>query len=98
MTVDLTQHRREFLQNGLRRSELDPNPFKQFDRWFKQAEEMGVLEPSAMSLATTDGVDVSLRTVFLKFFDERGFVFYTNYGSKKAKQLAVNPHAALLSG
>jgi len=96
MTVDLTHHRHEFLQQGLSREALDGNPFKQFDAWFKQAEDLGVLEPSAMSLATSDGVDVSLRTVLLKFFNEQGFVFFTNYGSKKSKQIEVNPHAALM--
>jgi len=96
MTVDLTRHRHEFLQQGLSRNELDENPFKQFDHWFKQADELGVLEPSAMSLATSDGVNVGVRTVLLKFFNEQGFVFFTNYKSKKSKQIAVNPQAALL--
>lgn len=96
MTVDLTRHRHEFLQQGLSRKELDENPFKQFDHWFKQADELGVLEPSAMSLATSDGVNVGVRTVLLKFFNEQGFVFFTNYESKKSKQIAVNPQAALL--
>ena len=96
MTVDLTRHRHEFLQQGLSRQELHESPFKQFDYWFKQAEELGVLEPSAMSLATSDGVNVSVRTVLLKFFDEHGFVFFTNYESKKSKEVAINPHAALL--
>ncbi|MEE4291466.1 MAG: pyridoxamine 5'-phosphate oxidase [Cycloclasticus sp.] len=96
MTVDLTRHRHEFLQQGLSRNELDENPFKQFDHWFKQADELGVLEPSAMSLATSDGVNVGVRTVLLKFFNEQGFVFFTNYESKKSKHIAVNPQAALL--
>lgn len=96
MTVDLTHHRHEFLKSGLSRNELNECPFKQFEFWLKQAEEIGVLEPSAMSLATSDGVNVSLRTVFLKFFNEQGFVFFTNYGSKKSKQIEANPHAALL--
>jgi pyridoxamine 5'-phosphate oxidase len=96
MTVDLTRHRHEFLQQGLSRNELDENPFKQFDHWFKQADELGVLEPSAMSLATSDGVNVGVRTVLLKFFNEQGFVFFTNYESKKSKHIAVNPQVALL--
>jgi len=94
--MDLTHHRREFLQKGLRRADLDDNPFKQFELWFKQAEQEGVLEPSAMSLATTDGIDVTLRTVLLKYFDQQGFVFFTNYGSTKATQIIANPHVALL--
>ena len=96
MTVDLTRHRHEFLQQGLSRNELDENPFKQFDHWFKQADELGVLEPSAMSLATSDEVNVGVRTVLLKFFNEQGFVFFTNYESKKSKHIAVNPQVALL--
>jgi len=96
MTVDLTRHRHEFLQQGLNRKALDGNPFKQFDKWFTQADELGVLEPSAMSLATSDGVNVDVRTVLLKFFNEEGFVFFTNYESKKSKQMAINPQAALL--
>jgi len=96
MTVDLTRHRHEFLKQGLNRKELDGNPFKQFDKWFKQADELGVLEPSAMSLATSDGINVGVRTVLLKFFNEEGFVFFTNYESKKSKQIAINPQAALL--
>ncbi len=96
MTVDLTRHRHEFLQQGLNRKALDGNPFKQFDKWFTQADELGVLEPSAMSLATSDGVNVDVRTVLLKFFNEEGFVFFTNYESKKSKQIATNPQAALL--
>lgn len=96
MEIDLTHHRHEFLQAGLTRSELDVNPFKQFEQWFKQAEVAKVIEPSAMSLATSDGLDVTLRTVLLKYFDERGFVFFTNYSSNKSKQIEANPHVALL--
>ncbi len=94
--MDLSHHRHEFLQQGLRRSDLDADPFKQFELWFKQAEQEGVFEPSAMSLATTDGIEVSIRTVLLKYFDHQGFVFFTNYASKKAKQITLNAHVALL--
>ncbi|PHS24845.1 MAG: pyridoxamine 5'-phosphate oxidase [Methylophaga sp.] len=96
MAIDLTQSRPKFLQAGLSRDELDADPIKQFELWFKQAIEVGIIEPSAMSLATSDGVEVSLRTVLLKFFDEKGFVFFTNYASKKSKQIESNPQAALL--
>ncbi|NQY27691.1 MAG: pyridoxamine 5'-phosphate oxidase [Piscirickettsiaceae bacterium] len=94
--MDLTHHRHEFLQNGLRREELASDPYEQFNMWFKQAEQAGVIEPSAMSLATANGVDVTLRTVLLKYFDQQGFVFFTNYNSKKAKQIEANPNVALL--
>lgn len=94
--MDLSHYRREFLQKGLRRADLNDDPFKQFELWFKQAEQEGLLEPSAMSLATSNGVDVSLRTVLLKYFDQQGFVFFTNYGSTKAQQITKNPNVALL--
>lgn len=96
MTLDLTQHRPEFLQTGLSRDELDDEPFKQFEIWFKQAIHADVIEPSAMSLATSDGSEISLRTVLLKHVDEKGFVFFTNYASKKSKQIEANPQVALL--
>ena len=96
MTVDLTNLRKEFRQNGLNRSELDDNPFNQFSLWFSQAIKVGIVEPSAMSLATADENEIGIRTVLLKHFDDKGFVFFTNYGSKKSKQIEVKPQAALL--
>lgn len=94
--MDLTHHHNQFLKKGLTRLELENDPFKQFELWFKQAEHENICEPSAMSLATSNGVDVSLRTVLLKYFDQQGFVFFTNYESTKAKQIAINPQVALL--
>ena len=96
MTVDLTNLRKEFRQNGLNRSELDDNPFNQFSLWFSQAIKVGIVKPSAMSLATADENEIGIRTVLLKHFDDKGFVFFTNYGSKKSKQIEVKPQAALL--
>ena len=96
MTVDLNNLRKEFRQNGLSRSELDNNPFVQFSLWFSEAIKVGIVEPSAMSLATTDGNEIGIRTVLLKNFDHKGFVFFTNYGSKKSKQIELKPQAALL--
>jgi len=96
MTVNLTNLRKEFRQNGLNRSELDNNPFNQFSLWFTQAVELGIVEPSAMSLATANHKEIGIRTVLLKHFDDRGFVFFTNYGSKKSQQIDVKPQAALL--
>ena len=95
--MDLGAMRQEFVREGLDRADLDPDPIQQFERWFRQANDGGLLMPNAMSLATvdTDG-QPSLRTVLLKFFDERGFVFYTNYGSRKARELEANPKASLL--
>ncbi len=96
MTVDLTNLRKEFRQNGLNKSELDDNPFNQFSLWFSQAIKVGIVEPSAMSLATADENEIGIRTVLLNHFDDKGFVFFTNYGSKKSKQIEVKPQAALL--
>ena len=96
MTVDLTNLRKEFRQNGLNRSEIDNDPFKQFSLWFTQAVELSIIEPSAMSLATANHKEIGIRTVLLKHFDDRGFVFFTNYGSKKSQQIEVKPQAALL--
>ena len=96
MTVDLTNLRKEFRQNGLKKSDLENDPFKQFSLWFSQALDLGILEPSAMSLATADQNEIGIRTVLLKYFDDKGFVFFTNYGSTKSKQIEVKPQAALL--
>ena len=96
MTVDLTNLRKESRQNGLNRSELDDDPFKQFSLWFSQAIKLDIVEPSAMSLATANHKEIGIRTVLLKHFDDRGFVFFTNYGSKKSQQIDVKPQAALL--
>ena len=96
MTADLTNLRKESRQQGLNRSELDDNPFNQFSLWFSQAIKVGIVEPSGMSLATADENEIGIRTVLLKHFDDKGFVFFTNYGSKKSKQIEVKPQAALL--
>ena len=96
MTADLTNLRAEFRENGLNRSELDNDPFNQFSLWFSQAIKSRIAEPSAMSLATADEKEIGIRTVLLKNFDDKGFVFFTNYGSKKSEQIEVNPQAALL--
>lgn len=96
MTGDLAHLRREFCQSGLRRNELNASPIMQFSQWFEQAKEAGIVEPSAMSLATADEDNIGVRTVLLKFFDEKGFVFFTNYDSIKSHQLGVRAQAALL--
>jgi len=80
----------------LNEEEVDPNPFKQFEKWFRQAEAAVPILPNAMTLATAtkEGVP-STRVVLLKDFDEQGFVFYTNYQSQKGAELDENPIAAL---
>jgi pyridoxamine 5'-phosphate oxidase len=81
---------------GLRRSDLDPNPIRQFANWFTAAIEASIRDVNAMSLATA-GRDArpSVRIVLLKSFDQDGFVFFTNYESAKGKHLEANPYAAL---
>ena len=90
--MSLSDLRREYALAGLKESDLDPNPFKQFDKWFQQALAAGLPEPNAMTLATAtlDGKP-SARVVLLKGFDERGFVFFTNYESQKGRELSANP-------
>jgi pyridoxamine 5'-phosphate oxidase len=75
---------------------MSPDPFALFGEWQAEAAAAGVTLPEAMTLATADGAGrPSARTVLLKGVDERGFVFFTNYESRKGRQLAQNPHAAL---
>ncbi|WP_441250740.1 pyridoxamine 5'-phosphate oxidase [Kitasatospora sp. McL0602] len=89
--------REHYQHDGLAEQQLAADPVTQFTRWFHEAEQAGVPEPNAMVLSTADAEGrPSSRTVLLKGFDRRGFVFYTNYGSRKGAELAVNPHAALL--
>ncbi|TQJ17743.1 pyridoxamine 5'-phosphate oxidase [Kribbella jejuensis] len=78
-------------------SQVDADPLKQFEVWLEQARQAGLSEPNAMVLATADANGrPSARTVLLKRLDERGFVFYTNQQSRKAEDLAANPHCALV--
>ena len=77
--------------------DLDPDPLRQFERWFEDARDGAVPVPEAMALATaTPEGRPSVRMVLLKAADERGFAFHTNYESRKGDELAANPHAALL--
>ncbi|MCW8911343.1 MAG: pyridoxamine 5'-phosphate oxidase family protein, partial [Gammaproteobacteria bacterium] len=77
--------RQQLMAQGLNHSQLDSNPYRQFEAWYAQTIETGVYEPGAMSLATVDEEGQPWqRTVLLKLFDEQGFVFFTNYESRKA--------------
>jgi pyridoxamine 5'-phosphate oxidase len=97
MNINIADLRKDYTLKGLSESEVDPNPFVQFRKWFDQALGAKLTEPNAMTLATTtiDGKP-SARIVLLKDFDERGFVFYTNYSSRKGRESMANPHAALI--
>jgi pyridoxamine 5'-phosphate oxidase len=89
--------RKEYLLRTLDESSVHPDPFVQFDRWFGEAMTIRSREPNAMILATaTSEGKPSVRVVLMKGFDERGFLFYTNYESRKAAELRQNPSAALL--
>jgi pyridoxamine 5'-phosphate oxidase len=94
---DLAAMRRQYNLGALRESEMNPDPIAQFTAWFRDAVSAQIVDPNAMSLATagSDGRPL-VRSVLLKNYDARGFVFYTNLGSRKARQLKENPHAALL--
>jgi pyridoxamine 5'-phosphate oxidase len=89
--------RREYAGEALAEADVDADPVVQFGRWFEQAEQAGLLEPTAMTLATaTPDGRPSARMVLLRGFDERGFCFYTNHESRKGVELAANPRAALV--
>jgi pyridoxamine 5'-phosphate oxidase len=98
--MSLADLRREYTSGGLRRADLDANPIKQFQKWFAQAEialAKNQLDVNAGTLATADKNGIpSARVVLLKGLDERGFTFFTNYDSRKGRELAENPNAALV--
>jgi pyridoxamine 5'-phosphate oxidase len=94
---DLSDIRREYTQGGLRRANLPTNPMDLFEQWMQQATEAQLTDPTAMSIATVDEDGQPFqRIVLLKKFDDKGFVFFTNLESRKAKQLAVNNKISLL--
>ena len=95
--MDLNALREEYTRDGLSREDLNPTPAQQFTKWFEQAQDMQIAEPNAMSLATVSPEgQPSLRTVLLKYYDDYGFVFFTNYTSNKAKHIEHNPKVALM--
>lgn len=95
MDSAIQQMRREYRQAGLHERDLAADPFTQFERWFQQALTACSIEPNAFSLATsTPSGAPSVRMVLMKGFDPRGLVFYTNFDSRKGRDLAANPRAA----
>ena len=87
----------DFSRSPLLIEELESDPIVQFEKWFREAWDENYPMPHAMSLATASAEGLpTVRTVLLKGYDPRGFVFFTNYGSRKAKQISNNPQAALL--
>ncbi len=95
--LNLADLRREYTKNGLLETDVDADPFRQFSVWFEQATNAGIVEPNAMSHATVspDG-QPSIRIVLLKGVDDRGFIFFTNYESRKGKDMDQNPKTSLL--
>ncbi len=94
---ELARLRREYQSQPFNEGDADPDPFRQFDRWFGEISEAGLSEPNAAVLATADGDGrPSARHVLVKAARDGEFVFYTNYLSRKAGELAANPHAALV--
>ncbi len=94
--MSLQDNRREYDYGKLTRESLLDNPFEQFKLWMDQALEAGIQDPTAMSVATVDSSGKPWqRMVLLKEFDQRGFVFYTNLGSRKAKDIEGNPQVSL---
>src|SRR6201985_2297056 len=93
---DIQNIRSEYLAASLSENDANADPIKQFDKWFNEALKAEMQEPTAMTLATaTHDGRPSARIVLLKGFDENGFVFYTNYLSRKGKEIAKNPLGAL---
>jgi pyridoxamine 5'-phosphate oxidase len=95
--MSLQDLRKDYTLAGLLESDLDPDPFAQFQVWFAEAEEARGIEPNAMTVATADANgNPGARTLLLKGVDEHGFIFYTNYESAKGQNLTDNPRAELL--
>ena len=94
---ELEDLRKKYSLIDLNEKSVNRNPFEQFDIWFKEVIDSKITEPSAMIVSTASRMGIpAVRTVLLKSYDSRGFVFFTNYESKKAKDLAENPKAAIL--
>src|SRR5947209_16622719 len=94
---DFSRLRIEYIQRSLSETDVDPDPFRQFLIWLNEAIDVRAIEPNAMTLATCtrDGAP-SARIVLLKGIDSEGFVFFTNYQSRKGRELEENPRASLL--
>jgi len=94
--LELARLREDYAQRGLRRSELDSDPIRQFQAWLGEALEQGILEPNAMALSTIDATGQPWsRTVLLKAYGADGFTFFTSYAGAKAQHLAREPRCAL---
>jgi pyridoxamine 5'-phosphate oxidase len=95
--MSIAQLRKDYSRASLTEADVDPDPIRQFSSWFRQALDAGVPEANAMSVATV-GADgrPSSRILLIKDVDSAGFTWFTNYASRKGRELAIHPHAALL--
>jgi pyridoxamine 5'-phosphate oxidase len=87
--------RQSYFQNELLEENVLENPIKQFDKWFKEALDVQILEPNAMTISTVSDGKPHARIVLLKGYDENGFTFYTNYNSNKGKEVTETPFVSL---
>lgn len=95
--MDIGDYRREYAKGGLNKKDLSDAPYGLFEKWFKQAMQADIPDASAMSLATVSASGKpTQRTVLLKLFDEKGFIFFTNYSSQKSQQISENSNVSLL--
>ncbi len=96
-SIDVAQMRQNYSDVGLSRADLPATPFPLFEQWLAQYVALDIFEPNAMVVATASKTGApSQRTVLMKAYDENGFVFYTNYGSRKAHQLEENDQVSLI--
>ena len=95
--VSLEEMRKQYEMNELNRSDLLESPTEMFRSWFEKIEDLEHIEPNAAILSTsTKKGKPSSRTILVKEYDEKGFVFYTNYKSKKAQEIEINPYGSLI--
>lgn len=94
MTID--KIRRDYKRASFNKKDADLSPFKQFAKWIDEAIKANLIDATAMSISTSENNKPSSRMVLLKEYDESGFSFYTNYESKKGKEISANPNVALL--
>src|SRR5438046_1848840 len=95
--MSIADLRKEYKLTALSREDLDADPIRQFQKWLQSALDAGLVEPHAVTLATADRTGKpSARTVLLRGVDERGFSFFTNYESRKGRELGENPCAAMV--
>jgi pyridoxamine 5'-phosphate oxidase len=93
--TNLADLRQSYFQNELLEENVLENPIKQFDKWFKEALDVQILEPNAMTISTVSDGKPHARIVLLKGYDENGFTFYTNYNSNKGKEVTETPFVSL---